>query len=60
MVCSLGATITSKRYHCNCTIRFNNVDKIVRVIPLVSNYMLAIISNYQRFGFSYVMSLTGA
>ncbi len=34
-------------------------DKIVGVISLVSNHILAFISKYQRFCFRYVVSLTG-
>jgi hypothetical protein len=59
VVCSLVHTITSRRYHRSRAIRLNNVDKIVRVVPFVSNYIRAVISDYQRFSLNYVVSLTG-
>ena len=59
VICSLSATITSRRYHRHRSIRLNNVNKTVRIVSLVCNNILTVISNYQRFGFSYVVSLTG-
>ena len=59
VICSLAATITSRRYYLDCAIRLNNVDKIVRVVAFVSNNILAAISDYQRFCLSYIVSLTG-
>lgn len=59
VVCSLIHTITARRYHRNCAIRLNNADKIVGVVPFVSNYIRAVISDYQRFSFNDVVSLTG-
>ena len=59
VVCSWSTTITSRRYYRRSSVRLNNRDKIVRIVPLVCNYILTVISNYQGFGFSYVVSLTG-
>ncbi len=59
VVISLIHTMTFGRYHRNRSIRLNNRDKIVGVISLVSNHILAFISKYQRFCFRYVVSLTG-
>jgi hypothetical protein len=50
-------TMAARRYHCDPSIRLDNRDKIVNVIPLVSNHVLAVISDYQRF--RDVVSLTG-
>ena len=59
VVCSLIHTIISRRYHRSRAIRLNNVDKIVRVVPFVSNYIRAVIPDYQCFSLNDVVSLTG-
>ena len=59
VVSSLVGTIAARRYHCSRSIRFNNLNKIVRVVAFVSNNILAVISDYQRFCLNYVVSLTG-
>ncbi len=59
VVISLIHTMTFWRYHRNRSIRLDNGDKSVRIVPLVSNHIFTVISDYQPFRLSYVMSLTG-